>query len=342
MRKVFLTIVPLLFTAQACNFLFGELGGEQGSGSRGVFMSTDGGQTWEERNTIGKDKDLAGAQISRIIFAPSDPKSLLAVSFNSGVFATNTGGEQWFSLLPSFAGYDAFINPQKPAEVFVAGSREQVATILKTGDSGSTWVQIYAEPVGRAAVVALAYDPRNPLVFYAGLSTGTILKTLDAGNTWNTLVNFSDRLMKILLSDDGQEIYVLSRAQGLRRSPDGGKSWTSLKIPETPGQYNDFVLQTGNAATAYLATDKGLFKTQDGGTTWVKLLLPATPQVNNVSAVAINPQNSRQVFAAIRSTVYRSDDSGASWRTQSLATNRVMSQIVVNPAEPNRIYAGLR
>lgn len=342
MKKLVLLLLPLMFLAQACNFLFGDLTGDQGSGSRGIFLSTDGGQTWGEANKISKDKNMSGAQVARIVFDRGNARSLLAVTYNSGVYATNTGGDQWFQLLPSFAGYDAFVNPNKTQEVFAAGARNNLAVILKTSDAGGTWTQIYSEPKGQAAVTALVYDPRTPAVFYAGLSTGTILKSIDAGNSWNTLIDFQDRIVKMTVAPDGKTILMLGRSQGLRKSQDAGKSWSQINPSNFSGQYNDFLLVSDTSAVMYLATDKGLYKSQDGGSAWVKLSLPATPSVNDVSAVAVNQQNHRQIFATISSTVYRSDDFGATWRTEALSTRRVISQIAIDPNEPNRIYVGLK
>lgn len=342
MKKIIFTILPILFVAQSCNFLFGDLTGQGGSGSKGVFLSTDSGQTWGEANRIGKNKSLAQAEISQIVMDPANSKNILAVTVNAGIYASNSGASGWGQILPNFGGYDAFINPNNNKEIFAAGSRAGVSVILKSADSGGTWTQIYSEPTGRAAVVSLIYDPKNSAVFYAGLSSGTILKSVDSGNNWNTVVNFQDRIIKMTLTPDSRTFYVLSRSQGLRRSQDGGKGWNEIKVVESPGQFNDFALEPGNPAVMYVVTEKGLFKSQDSGATWTRLLLPANPQVNNVSSVVVNPQNRRQIFATIRSTVYRSDDYGASWRTEALPTNRVISKIAIDPTEPNRIYVGLK
>lgn len=342
MKKAVFVVLPILFMAQACNFLFGDLTGSQGSGSRGVFLSTDGGQSWQEANTLAKNQSLQGVQVQKLVFSQSDSKNVLAITLNAGVFATNDGAKSWFSILPNVAGYDAFIDPHDAKTIFVSGIRGSLAVILKSPDAGKTWVQIYSEPAGKAAVTAMAFDPRNPVVFFAGISTGTVIKTLDGGNTWDAVSQVSDRISELAFAPDGNTLYLMGRNQGMRRSVDGGRTWTALPLAKSGGPYNDFALDPQNPSTLYLATDKGLFRSSDAGATWLQMLLPATPQVNTVSTVAINPQNARQIFTAVQSTTYRSDDFGNTWKPVMLPTNRVISNIAIDPNELNRVYVGLR
>ena len=63
MRKAVLIALPIIFTAQACNLF--SLSGD-GSGSKGIFVSTDGADTWEERSTVSAKDNLQNADISKI------------------------------------------------------------------------------------------------------------------------------------------------------------------------------------------------------------------------------------------------------------------------------------
>ncbi len=340
MFRIGVIVLPLMFTAQACNLF--DFTGEQGSGSRGIFLSTDSGQTWEEAGKISKDKTLSGAAVSRLVIEPGKPNNILAATLNMGVFGSDNNGKNWVSLLPGFAAYDAFFNPRDSQEIFVAGSRNKLAVILKSPDRGGTWIQIYNEPTGQAAVTSLIFDARNPSVFYAGLSSGTVLRSIDGGNTWNTLSAVQDRIVDLALGSDGNTLYLLGRSQGLRRSADAGRTWTELNFPDKPAQYNDLFRDPANWSLLYVGTDKGLYTSLSGGAEWNKVPLPVTAEVNQISAVTTNPQSPSQIFAAIRSTIYRSDDRGATWSIQSLPTLRTISDIAIDPEEPNRIYVGLK
>mgnify|MGYP001558119072 CR=1 FL=1 len=342
MKKALFIIIPILFTAQSCNFLFGDLSGQEGSGPRGIYLSVDGGQSFEAIGQVGKDKNLSAAQVLNIFIEPGSSQNLLAATFNAGVYASENQGQNWVLLLPNFGAYAAFINPGNNQEIYAAGNRNKFPTILKSPDRGGTWVDIYSQPTAQGSVTALVSDRRNTAILYAGLTSGTVIKSLDGGQTWNALTDFDDRVQELGFSSDGRTLFALGRSSGLKKSEDAGKTWTDLVFPEKPGSYNDLAVDYQSSGTLYLATDEGLLVSFDLGANWSKLSLPATPEVNVPSAVAVNPKNNRQIFAAVRSTIYRSDDRGTTWRTESLRTNRVVSRIAIDPTEPNRIYVGLK
>ncbi len=342
MKKILFVVLPIVFTAQACNLF--SLSGE-GSGSKGVFVSTDGADTWEERNTLSDKDSLKNAEVSKIFIEQNNPKNLLAATLNKGVYASDSKGEAWVSLLPDFAASDTFINPFNSQEIFAGGSKNKLAVIFKSADRGGTWVQIYLQPSGEAAVTALASDQNSPNILFAGLSTGAVIKSKDNGETWNISTDFMDRVVRIVFAPDSSRtaVYVLTRTKGVHRSLDAGVTWGNLQAGFGASQFNDLVLlTTGQSQTLYLATATDLQRSRDGGASWGEINLPTTPRINNITALAVNPQNSSQIFAAIRFNVYRSDDGGATWGTHALPTGRRIFQLAIDPSEPNRVYAGVR
>lgn len=343
MKKTILVLLSVLFTAQACNFLFGDLYGDQGSGSRGVYRSVDSGGTWEAANTVSKNENLNNAVISRVIVEPNNPGNILLAVQNEGLLGSDSHGEKWVRLLPDFSAYDAVVNPINTQEVFVAGAKSKLGAIYRSSDRAGTWVQVYSEPTGPSSVISVLLDKQNPLTLYAGLSTGTVIKSTDGGGTWKATANFKDRIVTLKLGIDPQRtVYALTRTAGLHRSVDGGQSWSKIVVSDEPKAFNDLSLDGNNPSTAYAATDKGLFVTRDGGQVWKRISLPVGVELASVTAVSVNPDDGGQVFAAIRSTVYRSDDRGITWRTANLPTRRIISSIDINPLEPNRVYVGVR
>lgn len=339
--RILLIILPILFTAQACNFLFGDIYGDKPSGARGVYVSTDNGDSWGEANGLQGSQNLRQARILRLVIEPGKPDNLLAASVNTGLFASDSKAKEWFALLPNFAAYDIFFNPSNPEEIFVAGAKGNLATILKSPDRGGAWLEIYNQPLGEAAVSAMIFDPKNPSLFYAGLTSGIVLKSIDRGQTWNAVADLGDRIVSLSIASD-QSIYALTRNQGLKKSQDAGKSWAGIKAPEQAKQFFDFFVDSTNSQVWYLGTNSGLYKTTSGGSTWIRLALPADPEFSSVSAVTASATNPRLVFAAIRATIYRSSDGGVSWHPVGLATRQTVADIVIDPSEPNRIYASLK
>lgn len=336
-------ILPVLFTAQACNFLFGDIlgGTDQGSGVRGVFKSVDAGETWAAANESAGEVKLSDSQVYRLFIERYNPINILAATLDEGVFASSNEAESWGILLPNFSTFEVFINPNNSQEIYVSGSSGKLATIFKSSNRGGTWEEVYRQPNVEAEVSAMAFDPVTPSTFYAGLSSGTLLKTTDGGETWRNLVDFGDRIRQIEIAQSpARTIYVLLKGKGLKQSSDGGQSWASLLLPGNPASYNHLVLSPSNLV--YVATGNGLYQSLDSGKTWRRFLLPVQATSDDVSAVAVDPKNSRFIYAAIRYVFFKSADGGATWQTVSLPTRRLISDIVVNPNEPNKIYVGLR
>lgn len=344
LQKGIVVILPIIFTAQACNFLFGDLYGNQGSGPRGTFVSTDSGDTWAESNQINKSTNMGSAIIAKLALEPGNSSNVLAAAVNAGVYASDNKGKTWGLLLPNFAAYDVAFNPTKTQEIFAAGARGDLATILKSSDHGTTWVQTYSYPAGKTAVTALVFDPVSRETIYAAISTGTLLKSTNSGKTWIAVKEFEERLSDIAISSDAAKtIYVLVRAKGLSKSTDSGRTWIAVNVASPgPSQYNRLVIDPTNASSLYIGTNQGLFRSRDSGFVWTKLSLPVNTNADDVTAVAVNPEDNRQIFAGILSTFYRSSDSGTSWHTVSLSTRRTILNILIDRLELNRIYAGLK
>ncbi len=111
----------------------------------------------------------------------------------------------------------------------------------------------------------------------------------------------------------------------------------------------------GNAAqpdTFYMGSvGGGVWKTENSGRTWVPIADdPATGiPIGSIGAIAVAPSDANIVYVGtgepdIRSQhsygigIFKSTDAGKTWHSIGLAQTRQIGKIVVDPADPNRVY----
>ena len=236
--------------------------------------------------------------------------------------------------------------------------------VWSSTDGGAHWVTHTDQVSSGLAIGALAVDPTDPQVIYAGTGEGEscgdcfygggVLKSTDGGATW-TVINPGGMFTGVdftgLVVDPSapQRLYA-STSSGLYESSDGGASWAQ---PSTgTGDFSDaasaVVLDPAHPATVYLATPGvGIQESSDGGLNFDTLAggLPA-PATFGVTALAIGtpsssyPNADQTLYAAValngatdpnnqgELSMYKSTDGGASW-----------NPVTSIPAYTNQSYA---
>jgi len=127
-----------------------------------------------------------------------------------------------------------------------------------------------------------------------------------------------------------------------------GKKAYTTSVLEGKGRVNAIAVDPSNENIIYLgAPAGGLWKTVDGGETWTPLT-DDFPTLG-VSAIAIDPQNPQTIYigtgdddALITPSygVFKSTDGGQTWTNVMNEFSSFVSQILINPSNPNEIWAG--
>lgn len=187
--------------------------------------------------------------------------------------------------------------------------------VWKTIDGGESWrPTMFAEQ--SLAIGAVAIDPNQPVVVYAGtgepvylLSNGGLLppgfptlawwyegagvyKSVDGGDNWAPTGAIDNTFVYRVAVDpfDSQHVlcagYSTSGAGGLCRSTDGGATWTTV----VNGVVTDVLFDPINIGRAYAGQyGVGVLKSSDGGQTWLPRqgsganTLPPQGQIGRVS-----------------------------------------------------------
>jgi len=148
----------------------------------------------------------------------------------------------------------------------------------------------------------------------------------------------------IVKSTDTRVLFAATQDKGLWRSADGGLNWTDISqgLKQFGGAfvYRDLVLFDEKAEGLLLASQYGLIRSGNGGQTWQALNLLTPPNGADIKVTAVNPQNSREIYYATPTTLYKSADGGLKWVTKKLPSARVPTILKIDPADPKTLYLG--
>jgi photosystem II stability/assembly factor-like uncharacterized protein len=216
---------------------------------RGVFRSTDGGETWQK--ILYKDEDTGATDLA---FDPQNPQILYTDMWSSrrppwttgspleghtgGLFKSTDGGETWNPLskgLPTNAqglGRIGFgISPSNPNRIYaLVDAAPEVGGLYRSDDSGESWQRVNHEGRiwGRGSDFAwVRVSPENPDVLYI-CNTSTYRST-DAGVNFTAIKGApgGDDYHAVWINPENPRIILLAADQGATISVNGGETWSS-------------------------------------------------------------------------------------------------------------------
>ena len=281
---------------------------------RGVFRSSDGGETWEK---VLYRSDGAGA--IDLSMDPNEPRTMYASIWQAhrsfwdivsggpdcGIHKTTDGGDTWRELSK---------NPGLPDETL-----GRIGVAASPAKSGRVWALVEAE-------------------------NGGLFRSDDGGDTWEQLSD-DDRLRErswyythvFADPNDAETVYVLSSK--VLRSTNGGRDFTEVPMPH--GDQHDLWIDPRDSRRMIEGNDGGATVSLNGGETWSNIYNQPTAQFYHIT---VDDQFPYRVYGT------QQDNSGVRVRSHSDAGailaadwhNVGMSEsgdIAVKPDDPNIVYS---
>jgi photosystem II stability/assembly factor-like uncharacterized protein len=227
-------------------------------------------------------------------------------------------------------------------------------------------------------VVAAAGSAARHDEYWMGTTGGGVFKTTDGGSTWLPATDkyFGGTIGAIAVAPSNPDVvYVgtgeydprgnISPGDGVWRTTDGGKTWTSLGLAATE-QISRIRVDPSNPDVAYVAAlghifgpnpERGVYKTTDGGKSWTNVLF--RDDSTGAGDLAMDPSNPEVLYAALwqvrrtpwtlvsggkGSGIFKTTDGGAHWT--ELTRNPGLPAglwgnigLTVSRARPTRLWA---
>src|SRR3989339_340929 len=287
----FFLIVALALIALAIVFPSFLSGTGSLSGAKGLKVSFDGGQNWQDRNAILNSKvNLSRYKIYDLFFDKQNSDSVYALTSN-GIYKSNNQTELWFKIgekdIPSSANVDSLIlDPSNSQTLFVSIFNKNSGQLLKSEDGGNSFEVLYIVPTAGVHVNSIILNNSRGQILL-GTSNGGILESRDGGKSWSVLKWMGDSISKIFLRNESDvQYFILTSNTKLWTMDFDGQNFKEIKIFSTKSTQLNGIFQSrqiygiwfdeGSSSIMWAGTSMGLLRSVDGGAKWniVQTLVP--------------------------------------------------------------------
>lgn len=145
----------------------------------GVYLSTDGGVTWQAKNS-----GLTNTVVRTLTVSPLS-NSVVYATTEQGLYKTTNMGNSWTRITTSAYACGVAVCPAAPQVLMVGTS----AGILRSSNGGTSWATLTVPGIDPGVAPQwLAFDPGLAEVMYAMYQAyGGLFVSRDAGLTWNAV-----------------------------------------------------------------------------------------------------------------------------------------------------------
>lgn len=326
---------------------------------RGVYKTTDGGQTWTK--TLNPP-DSTG--VIELIIHPENPDILWAATWQrfrqawnfweggegSAIYKSTDGGETWHKAMNGFPngtfvgriGID--ISESNPNVLYAYLDNQKVTKTKKKIDDGELTSAAFLE-MSREDFLELGDKKLNQFLrnnhFQKKYTAITVKDDVRKGK-------YEPKALAEYLGDANEALFETSiKGAQVYRSDDGGENWkrvNSYKLEDliyTYGYYfGEVRVSPADSDVVYIMGVPAL-KSTDGGLTWAPIAENQDVHVDH-QALWIDPDDPRHLLLGNDGGLYESHDGGLNFIHHNVASVGQFYSVAVDMEKPYNIYGGLQ
>lgn len=232
----------------------------------GIFISSDGGNTFEDRTTglglrqfyrisasvTAEDRvaggsqdngtgvvidgtwyDFVGADGMEPVIMPGDSNTIIASIQFGGLYKSVNGGQSNTGITQTEGGANGeWVTPLEPDPLFANTIYQGKTHLYKSSNDGGSWTQIsnINPPSSNKKIDEIRIAPSGNQTIYVSYSS-SLYKTTDGGENWSNITPPTSSFINYIEVHRTQSDRILISKGGSKRveeSTDGGQTWTDI------------------------------------------------------------------------------------------------------------------
>src|SRR5438105_3529858 len=288
---------------------------------RGVYRSTDGGDTWQQ--VLAKDENTGAVDLA---FDPANSQTVFAVL--------------WAAR-------------QAPWEIGSSWTLSAANGLYRSTDGGTTWRQVgaglpgAAERLGRIGLATSASAPARMYAVVGATKGGGLYRSDDGGDSWR-LANGDERLWgrdgdfnEVKVDPTNPDVVYVANVVTWK-SVDGGHTFAAFRGAPGGDDYHRLWIDPDDPNVILLAGDQGAVVTANGGESWSSWYNQPTAQLYHVATDRRFPYRvyGGQQESGSVGIVSRANDGQITFREWHPVGAEEYGYIAPDPLHPTIVYGG--